>query len=185
MAISYDPTKPGHISLADLGSHIREHQKYKEMQAKLEGERYYTPARYASADTPLGIGAGVLGRALSHYRPNLSAEEGDKLKARIRELEIQLSERDEIIEALVADLDALQEKIPEQPVADKDGWIKWDAPKLATGDSPTPPPVTGNPRLEVMLRYYKDTAMRNIQRAAEFTWEECGSVTITAYRHVV
>lgn len=113
--------------------------------------------------------------------------------ARIKELETLLSERDEIIEALVADMEEIESLKKENtdlreqlfalpikggPIA---GWTAWSAPM---GVTEAKAPVPGGTMLEVILRYYGGAPRSNFQLAENYFWNECGDSTITYYRIV-
>lgn len=136
----------------------------------------------------MGIGPGVI--AASTVAPPAMWETGkitafytqehvDKLNAIISELEMAVSERDEIIEACAAEITSLSAEnerlsLVKPVVYDADGWIEWRG-----GENPLP---VGT-RVDVKLRNLSD-GMGPGMRASSYrwTWGSSGRDDIIAYR---
>lgn len=190
------------VSFDDLRDQIIKSAHYQEMQTSLRAPIKYDPtiipSRYV---TTMGIGGGVLGGVVGHepFPPSLAYQESpaedryivvnaseiECLKASLAEAKRELAERDEMIEALVADMEeievlraeneALREEAFPLHTADPEGWIEWRG-----GSCPVTP---GNRIVEVRLGDGE-----NNSHAAHFyrwQWTHGGKMDdITTYRIV-
>lgn len=189
----------GKLTLADLSAEIKKSSHYRDMQAIY----FPSPSPWKSEYDRMGISGAVVGGAQEAalqqtYTPaiTITIDEYTKLKADLAEAQKSLAERDEIIEALAADLediDALKEEIvalrriagapkPEPEFKHTEvsiplpgtPWIEWHG-----GPSPIP---MGR---DFQVKF--DTHNENYIycNSGAITWEHDGHcIPITAYRLV-
>lgn len=194
------------ITFSGLGEMIRQTEQFREMQSALGGAMGIPAGAMAATS---GIGIGITDGSYAYYaeapsytpiecilspsdRMVVNTIEYRALQAELEATKALLDERDEIIEALSADLgeiDSLREenawlkgkasKIPDA-IPYSDGWIQRPLPS----GGPFECPVAADNEIEVILRAYKGVPCGNMAKAAHYIWHDCGQSTIVAYRLV-
>lgn len=158
------------------------------------GQQQAAPSEYNTRYTAVG-GGGASTATTATYPAYVSAEEHERVKAelesKVSDLDAQLdlardeinmlkeilAEREETIEALAADNEALRDGKAIEP--DADGWIEWDYMGRDRNACPVP-----DKRIAVWLARDRglEKNQENWSQADYYNWGDCGPSSIIAYK---